>query len=242
MPDALEITNKLLASGVTLVGDLVQDAGDENKYYAFTKVIRDDAGAQRPSNHALRKITDSFNEVLLQVTFILVEDDREDILANVKAMLLRTFPEFVRNVFPTFGDQGVVVWVEPKKLLQPDEEATLISKSEEFLEFLNTPLVSFHITTTQNIPTRTACLNLIRLHSPLDQQRLRAELLARGFHIPSDDWLSNMLDKLRKADFILRRKNGQYTLTLFGLEALGSAKNRRSPDIVRALDIARRGA
>ena len=241
MPDPTLIIAELNANEIKLVGELVKDVSTENRFYAFIQVNHDGT-AQRPTNHQLRKVTDSLNERGLMVVFVLIENDRGDILANAKSMLIRSFPDVIRNVFPTFGNRGVIIWIEPKKILETEQAAAIKIKLEEFLTFLESSLQEFYLTSAENVPTRTACLNSIRLYSPLSQGDLHTRLVKRGFHIPSDEWLSNMLDKLRKADFILRSKSGQFTLTLRGLKALGSAKNRNSPDIMRALDMARRGA
>lgn len=242
MSDETDISDELAASGINLAGNLVRDASEENKFYAFVQITREKEGAQRPSNYKLRQLSENFAEKNIQVSFILVEHESEDLQASIKATLFNFFPHIVRNAFVGFDDKSATVWVEPKKVLTSEEEEAITSKIGELLKIMGIRLDAVRITSSENVPTRTACLNSIRLNSPLTQTELQIALVKRGFHIPNETWLSNMLDKLRKAGFAFRRKNGQFTLTLSGLKALGSAKNRRSPDIARALDIARRGA
>lgn len=241
MSNENNISDELKASGISLVGDPVRDASEENKFYAFVKITRNKLGFQRPSNYKLRQLSENFEKRNLQVGFIVVEDEGGDVQASIKTTLFRFFPEIVRNAFVAFDHKSATVWVEPKKVLTREEEEAITSKTKELFQFLNLPLDAVRVTSSENVPTRTACLNSIRLNSPLTQEELKMALIKRGFHIPNEVWLSNMLDKLRKAGLILRRENGQFVLTLSGLRALGSAKNRRSPDVSRALEIARRG-
>ena len=57
--------------------------------------------------------------------------------------------------------------------------------------------------------------------------------------MPSEGWMAHMADSLRKSGLVVRLKSGKYALSLAGLMALGSAKNAKSPDISRLLDLAR---
>lgn len=243
MSDGPNISDELTESGIGLVGDPVQDASEENRFYVFIKITRNKLGFQRPSNYKLRRLSENFEKRNLHVAFIIVGDEGENVQATVKTILFRFFPDIVRNTFVASEDKGgVTVWVEPKKILTSKEEDTITSKTKDILQVLGIRLDAVKITSSENLPTRTACLNSIRLKSPLTQEELQMALIERNFHIPNEDWLSRMLDKLRRAGFILRRENGQFVLTLSGLRSLGSAKNGRSPDISRALDIARRGS
>lgn len=241
MSDETNISDELTASGIGLVGDLVQDASEENKFYAFVKVTRDKLGFQRPSNYKFRRLSEKFEKRNLYVAFIIVGSEGEDVQASVKTTLFRFFPENVRNAFVSLDHESATVWVEPKRVLTHEEEEAIVSKAKEILQVLEIRLDAVRITSSENVPTRTACLNSIRLKSPLTREELQMTLIERNFHIPNSEWLSLMLDKLRKAGFVIRQENGQFMLTLSGLRALGSEKNRRSPDISRALDIARRG-
>lgn len=236
------LSTQIRENGVVLVGDLVRDATIENKYYAFVQVTRRADGAQNPTNYKLRTISDIIERLGAELIFVLIEDDRQDVLVNTKAVLIRNFPEKIRNVFPTFGSRGVVVWIEPKGILPAHDLEAMRSTAEDFLGFLKFSLEDVHVTSSENLPTKTACLNAVRFMAPVKLNDLRVELVRRDFHIPSDEWLSHTLDKLRKTDYVVRSKSGAYSLTLLGLRSLGSGKNRRSPDVVRALAMAKRGA
>ena len=67
-------------------------------------------------------------------------------------------------------------------------------------------------------------------------------LAKKQFAVPNRVWLNHALDRLRKAGAVIRKKDGKFILTLKGLSSLGTLKNRLSPDVVRALAIARKGS
>lgn len=69
MSDETNISDELIASGISLVGDLVQDASEEKKFYVFVRVTRNKFGFQRPSNYKLRKLSENFEKRNLQVAF-----------------------------------------------------------------------------------------------------------------------------------------------------------------------------
>jgi len=226
MSDETDKFDEVISAKVNLVGKLVQDASEENKFYAFVQVTRNKMGFQSPSNYKLRRLSESFAKQNIQLSFILVENGREDIQGTIKTTLFRFFPDIVRNAFISPEDQGVTVWVEPKKTLTREEEEAVASKVNDVLQVLEIQLDAVRITSSENLPTRTACLNVIRLKSPLTQEELQVALVGRGFHIPNEEWLSKMLDKVRRTGFVSRRKNGQFMLTLSGLRSLGSEKKQ----------------
>lgn len=240
MSDIDEVIAVLKNLEIHLVGDPVRDASEGNKFYAFINVHRSKGGKQIPSNYKLRRISEEFEKRDRIVSFIIVENDTEDLLASLKSSLFRFFPDQVRNVFLSDAETTMVVWVEPKKLLTQEEEGNITSKIQDIFNVLEMKLEIVKFTASENIPTKTACLGVIRLKSPLTKDEIQSELIARNFHIPNAGWLAKMLDNLRKADLILRRDDGMFVLTLSGLQILGTRKNRRSPDVFRVLDIVRR--
>lgn len=223
------------------VGDLVRDVGEEHKYFIFIPITRSGTKPQTPTNYKLRQLSEQFERKDLHVTFLLVDNGNEDLQSSIKATLFRFFPNEVRNAFVASEEEGVTVWVEPKKALTKTKELSIVSKIENLVEALGCSLEGVRLTSTENVPSRTACLISIRLKSPISKEDLSEALIARGFHIPNEDWLSRVLDKLRRSGFVIRRRDGQFILTLLGLKSLGTAKNRQSPDILRVLDIAKRG-
>lgn len=241
MSEIIQIIQKLTESQIKLVGNPVQDLAENKKFYAFINVDRDKEGSQKPTNFQLSTISKYFESQNIFLSFVIVEDKREDVQASLKTTLFHLFPDTVRNVFVSPSEKNVVVWVEPKKSLTLQEQEIIVSKITDNLRVIEVGLHAVKFTSSENLPTPTACLNLIRLKAPLTQQSIQEELEKRHFHIPTKDWLSNLLDKLRKSGDIMRKKDGQYLMTLAGLQSLGTRKNKRSPDVSRALDIVKHG-
>jgi hypothetical protein len=77
MVEPVSIAAQILQHGVSLVGDLVRDGSTDNKFYAFVKVSRDNDGAQNPTNHKLRTISDAIANAnsSIELVFVLVEED-----------------------------------------------------------------------------------------------------------------------------------------------------------------------
>jgi hypothetical protein len=239
--DEDKILASLAKSHVTPIGKPVQDGSDAHQYYTFVNVSRNRKGHQQPSNYALKKLAEELQVSGITIHFVLIENGAEDLKNSIKSMLFRNYQEALRNVFSTIDQHGVEVWIEPKKALTSDATATLTAELNTFLEHFRMRLKAVRFTTESNLPAQSTCLRVARILAPASLARLREELLKRGFHVPNDDWLSLTFDKLRKAGFVIRKKDGEYSLTLAGLKSLGSAKDRRSPDIVRSLALARRG-
>lgn len=234
------IKQTLLAYGVNLIGELTPDKIVDDGVLAFIEVNRSDVGSQVPSNFQLRKIIEFFENEGIFVQLVLVENGAEDIQASIKSMVFRYFPELIKNVSASFDNKGVIVWLEPKHKFEEYEMLLLEKKMQQLLDVLNIKLLGVKFINVENLPTKTALLKYIRQYAPITQAILAVKLTERKFVIPNDDWLSNALDSLRKSQFIFRNKKGDYIVTFIGLVALGSDKDRRSPDINRLLDLARR--
>lgn len=242
MPDFHDIISKTLDdAGVVLAADIFMDTEGENNCYAFIEISRDSEGKQVPTNYALRRIAEKLKGRGISITFVHVESEQEDIQGTLKNALFRFFPEDVRNAFFSSAGNGITVWVEPKRLLEPNVQSSICEKIADILQTLDIRLEAVRFTTNENLPTVSACLRFIKIKSPVCQQELHAELVNKGFDIPSPVWLSRVLDKLRKSGSVIRQQDENFVLTLDGLLRLGSSKHRSSHDIVRALDIARRG-
>jgi len=237
-----EQVHKLLQShGIDLVGSLVRDGSDSRRIYAFIRLKMDSDNKKEKTNYELTKIANSLINDGVHVSFIITDGEESDVEETIKSSLFRFFSDLVRNVFVSFSNKKASVWIEPKRLLSQEDEENMNEKCAELLHVLEVQLESVRFTSSENVPTRTACLKAIRLHAPIPKENLSKALTERGFHVPSDEWLSRMLDSLRKSGLVLRRKDGGFVLTHSALINLGSAKNSRSPDISRALALARRG-
>ncbi|MEL6369487.1 MAG: hypothetical protein AAFR03_02100 [Pseudomonadota bacterium] len=215
---------------------------DKNAFFAFIRIKKDKRGFQVPSNSRLSEIARQFAEIDVEIHFILRSSDIDDIEGGVRATLLHSYGKYVRNAFLSVHGAAGEVWIEPKT----QEIQSKLNEVERTLEsyFGNTFIVldRVRLTTKERLPTDTALLSSIRQLSPCGLEHLKDALGIRGFSIPPDGWLSRSLDRLRKRGHVVRRKDGQYALSIQGLRSLGTSKTRMSPDVRRVLALSRRGA
>lgn len=242
MPDILILEQLLRARGLSLAGPIASSLDGAGAHFVFVKATIEKDGRRTPSSFALNRISDEALRIGYKIAFVVVDGDRSDLDGSLKTMLFGKFSDKVRNSFAAFSKGKADVWIEPKRVLTGEENAEVQSAISDFLSFLSIELKSVDITQAENIPTSTAILRTLRTFSPCTMETLSAELVLRKFTVPNEIWMNHALDRLRKTGQIVRRKNGDYFLSLKGLTALGTQKNRLSPDIVRALALAKKGA
>jgi hypothetical protein len=236
------IEELLTAKGVTLAGPIISDQDATVTFFAFVNVSLDNEGRRVPSAFTLNRVSSEAKEANIHVSFVLIDGDRDDLDSSLKTMLFGKFPDFVRNSFATFEQNKADVWIEPRRAITDALRTDLGKAIGDFLSFLSIELKSINITRAENVPTPTAILRAIRTISPNSVTEIARVLKQKGFAVPNDVWMNHALDKQRKSGKILRKKNGQYVLTLEGLTSMGTRKNRASPDVARALALARREA
>ncbi|MCC0014268.1 MAG: hypothetical protein H6877_13275 [Rhodobiaceae bacterium] len=239
MDESEEIADALKNQGLTLVGKPVEDK-EGRGHLVFVSVSFDEGGKQSPTNYEISRAEALVESILGDISIILVSEKGNDFKNNIKSMLIRRYSKQIRNIFTSVKGNKVSLWIEPKADIAETQIREIENRARDFLRIFNLSLDHFTNTRQNNTPSNTACLNLIRKKAPLSQDQLEIELRERGFDVPTQDWLAKNLDRWRKGQLIHRRADGGYVMTVKGLKALGSGKNRRSPDIARALDMARR--
>lgn len=235
------IESALKANGVSPSGRLAEDIFDENHFYVFVDVFRNSENMQVPSNKKLNEIKGQIADLGINVEFILTDATKRSIEDGLRASMLHSFPETIRNSFLTMSGAEARVWLVPKAAINDDLLKEIKQKTGVYLAVFDIKEFSIELTSAANLPSRIVCLEVIRNQSPACLQSITETLRRRHFTIPSEDWMSRMLDVLRRNGMIIRSKEGMYSLTLAGLKALGTAKGRRSPDITRILALARSG-
>lgn len=241
MPKKYDLEAMLREKGVALAGPIVSTHEDNPTHLVFVKARISNSGRREPTSFALNSITKAAVEIGFRVSFVLIDGEREDLDSSIKTMLVGKFPELVRNSFSTFNGKLADVWIEPKQVLEITQRTEIESAVSNFLGFLDVTAKSVNFTQAENIPTPTALLRSIRTLAPCSVEEITTALSKKEFTVPNRVWLNHAMDKLRKSGFVLRKKNGQFILTLKGLTALGTSKNRQSPDVTRALAMARKG-
>ncbi|SNB78021.1 MULTISPECIES: hypothetical protein [unclassified Agrobacterium] len=225
--------------GIIAAGRIAKDAFKANRFVVFVDVTRDKENRQVPSNKLLNDIREQILKEGVTIEFVLTDATQQDIEAGYRASILHSFGEFVRNAFLTIDGKNVVAWIAPKVKIQTDVLPKIEDRTKLFLSNYELELSALEFTSDANLPGKFACLQVARLKSPFTVADLTQALLQKGFTIPSENWTTRILDNLRKSGFVIRQKSGRYVVTLSGLKALGTQKNRRSPDIGRVLALAR---
>lgn len=240
MSDEQKIVEALQNQGLTLEGHIVSSTSHIPTYFVTILVNRDSDGRQIPNNRILHSIKENLTNERISVEFLLRYADSEQIESGLRATLLHSHIDHIRNVFVSFESRNADVWIEPKHVLEESDINSLRSRAQTFLELFELKLTNLSVTSDEVLPTKYAILTTIRILAPASLSALSVELGRRGFKIPSPDWLVRRLDVLRKSGNIVRLAGGQFALTRLSLHTLGTAKNRRSPDVGRLLALARR--
>jgi hypothetical protein len=241
MYDEQELLKILKDRGIVATGRIAEDIFQEANFFVFVEVIRNSENHQIPSNKTLNETKKYLKDEGVNVEFILTDAAGQDIEAGFRASILHSFGDFVRNAFLTVDGTDVGAWISPKTQIELDILSKIEEKTRVFLSNYDLNLSRLEYTSAANLPGKFFCLQMIRLMAPVKLDELTNALRQKRFTVPSENWMSRMLDSLRKGGFVFRRKSGDYVLTLAGLKALGTLKNGRSPDIVRMLALARSG-
>ncbi|MDH4439335.1 MAG: hypothetical protein QE284_03020 [Rhizobium sp.] len=239
MADEKQVQEFLAARGIIASGRIAKDAFVFNRFVVFVAVERDGENRQVPSNKLLNRVKEEISSEGTILEFVLTDAVQQDIEAGFRASMLHSFGNVVRNAFLTVDGKKVSAWIAPKVAIEADVIPKIEERTRTFLSNYDLELSGLEFTSDANLPGKLACLQVCRLKAPVTVTELTQALIAKGFAVPSDNWTSRMLDNLRKSGFVVRQRSGKYVVTLAGLKALGTQKNRRSPDIGRMLALAR---
>lgn len=240
MPDIERICEALEAHGVESVGEIVADVEGLRRYFVSVSVNRDRDNRQVPSNRKLAEIKEVLLQAGISVTFLLRDAVAQDLETGLRATLLHSHIDHIRNVFLSIDKRSVHVWVEPKRELSESHYSDMAKRSAEFLALSDLELGALSSMSDASLPSQLACMDAIRLLAPATLPVIRDFLTMSGFTVPSEHWLTRRLDTIRRANKVVRLGSGSYALSAHGLQVLGTAKRRSSPDITRMLALAKR--
>lgn len=233
------ILDCLSAAGLAVGGSPIPDPANESRYFVFVVTSLDAAGRLQPSRSTLNEVAALLAQQGLIVEFLLTDNQSKDIEAGVRATLLHSFPNDVRNVFLTVDRNFANVWIDAKRALDQPQRDAMKERIEVFLRELELSLGAVCTLGEENTPGKVAILNAIRVSAPSSPPEIASQLQRRDFVIPSNEWLTRRLDALRRSNEIVRLHDGTYGLTASALRALGTSQQGRSPDVSRLLALAR---
>ncbi|MCA8054407.1 hypothetical protein [Burkholderia cepacia] len=238
MFDKEQVASVLAAMDIQIAGAIIEPSAAGDNFFVFVSVGRDTQNRQVPSNKRLHDAKRELANLGAAVEFLLTDAKAQDIEAGLRATLLHSFGEDIRNVFLSTDGHLAHAWVDPKRTLSATAIDAMKKKAAIFLTEFDLSLDSLTTTTGENLPSAFACLSVLRLKAPMAARELLEELVRRKFTVPSQAWLDHRLDALRRNGKIVRLESGQFVLTLRALHELGTAKHRNSPDLSRLLALA----
>lgn len=236
------IIEALLNENLDPLGKVVVSHEEPQTVFVTIAVARDSSGKQQPSNASLHLAAKRLRLRDINVQFLLRYEQSEEIESGLRATILHSHIEHIRNVFVSLASTKARLWIEPKHALNAVTIREIEERSQTFLNLFDIQLTEILLTSEELLPSKLALLTSIRQLAPANATEIAEELERRGLTIPSSDWLRRKLDILRKERDIVRLESGMYALTLHSLHTLGTAKNARSPDITRLLALAKRGS
>jgi|HubBroStandDraft_1064217.scaffolds.fasta_scaffold36418_2 hypothetical protein len=238
MTDMERIAALLAERGLPIIGTIVSNPSSSNAYFIPLRLTRRADGRKSPSGLALAAARSSLLELGYVVDFILIDEETRNIEESLRASLLGTFPDDVRNSFYSPGEGQPQAWIEFKRQADAGVKRRLEEHLRKFADVFSLPSLSLSPIGEANTATNFEILSAVRHLAPVDLPTLKQELAGRGHDVPSSDWVNRRLDALRKSDLVLRRRDGTYVLTAKALAHLGTRKGARSPDVRRVLALA----
>lgn len=206
--------------------------------------VADTASRRMTSRRQLDRLASDIKKAFgLSVLFALrSEGPLAAIEAGLRATLERRFPGAVSELvvsFPT-QDRAEVVF---RRSGQSEAGAgtELRAAISEFLHEAKFEAVHIEEMSAElPQPSQMNILRALKSCAPATVDQLVAYLNEHGFSLPNARWLANKLDIARKRDWVVRAKDGRFTLTIEGLGVVPASRRRNSSDIERILALGRR--
>lgn len=227
--------------GVNVVSDPIADLADPGSFFVNVAVSKNQKGQQVPRHKALADLRQLLLAHGIKPKYILINPEIDQSEESLRASLISSYPDLIRNVFLGTQDGSLLAWLETKSVISDNELATIKDHVAECGKALNARSTSVLLISDEPIPTNTEILTLIRKYGPVSCEVLERRLREKGFSVPSLDWINRKFDALRKSDLVVRIADRTYVVTSEGLHRLGTAKGRHSADIARLLALARAG-
>lgn len=240
MPSADELRILLENYSVDLCGPVIQYMDEGSGYYAFVNVNYRRNGRRTPSDRKLKMIREAVLKSGYNVNFVIVEEKDEDNHIDLRILLNRRYDDKIRNAFLTRAPNAKWnVWIEIDYMVDDELQSSIQSTVRDYMRLCELTVGDIIFIGNVNYPTFTAILRTLRTLAPASPENLREALRQRGFFVPDQMWLNRVLDRIRKARLVVRRKDGRYFLSGRSLSSLGTSKGREGADVRRALAVSK---
>ena len=225
---------------ISYEGEVVRESGGDDVYLQVTISQLPD-GSRVPTHKQLLKLKQSLLEIGVNLNVISSQVHREKFEELLRESLFLAFPDLLRNVFCTIESDEAYVWIESKSQLAEELTKKVEKSIDGFCKLQGIALRNVSKIGETKTPNKTAILATLRNFSPATTAELVNALTAKGFTIPSADWLARRLDSLRKTKSVISLADKKYVLSIAAISALGTSnKGAKSADITRMLAIWRR--
>ena len=226
--------------GIKLQGPVIWD-GDSGRYIVFILIQIDENGKQEPSNNNLKSIESKIKKEYNDINIKIIKNNKyyESLTNFLEVDIKRKWGNYIKNMIINIEILDVKIYIIGTFSNKDENLLKIRSYLKKILNILGFNLKDFIYTSNYNLASEKNCISVIRKKSPIHPKEIIAELKRRNFDVPEDSWLSRILDRWRKRGLIYRKADGKYVMTVQGLRMLGTEASRRSPDVIRALDISR---
>jgi hypothetical protein len=220
--------------GINGAGSIISSPDDPTHYYIPIVITSESAVHQK-----LKTLKNILHDQDINLNFLVIHESNLDIEVGIRASLITSFPDHVRNVFLSSTGEAATVWIDQKVSLSKEQSAAIGVHVQKIAELHGIKKCNIGWIREGNVATKLELLASIRLLAPVDCAKLMEYLKSLHFDVPSEDWVNRKFDLLRKEGFLVRRADRRYVLTIQALKSLGTQKNRNSPDLRRLLALAR---
>lgn len=236
MSDHDIIKSILEDGGLSPIGDPVKDPEIDGGFIAFVRFIHDGSG---PTTNIIDKAAKKIQKEGLKVKIILSSSADGQVGDFLSASLRTSIPDLDFDLTVSSSRGIAAVWVDVKQGAEEKIEQKINEFTQNFLKQVGYKDVLVRCRHLRNLPSPTACLRVLRKHSPCSPDALTQLLHLPGFDAMTSTEVRRLLDTARRKGQVVRRADGSYILSLQCLMELGSSRDRYSPDISRALVLRR---
>ena len=236
-----KINESLKKFSIYLLQPAIIDPTDKNHVIIFLNPSPRYTGVKRLSKFAFSKAVDKIEDLGYRVTIHLSDGERSDLISSLKFSLFKRYQGLINNIFLDENKEGNSIWIDLKKNIGDISKQEIVYSARIAAETITQKPLQVSFLDEANKPTPTIILSALRIAAPSTAVQLSRFLQDNGFDVPSSIWVRSELRKLCNKGVALRLSSEHgYSLTYKGLMLLGSGKSRFSPDVRRALALARR--
>lgn len=225
-----------------IVSDPILDPEVDGQIIIFIDPTPRYTGQKRLTKFAFSRAIDQLTDLGFSVSVHLSDGEKFDLVSSLKFTLFKNYNHVLNNIFLNDNTENYSLWFELKGSPLEDARRELVGAARKAARAITKEAIEIQFLDDANQPTPSMTLGALRIIAPCSVAALGAYLREIGFDVPSSVWMRRELRKLTNRGLVLPlSNNSKFALTYSGLILLGSGKSRGSPDIRRALALARRG-